>query len=174
MSPEDKMAAQPVEPGTDAQQDDSQPLEGGAEAQPDKINPSTAASKTQSIQGALFLAIHRSPYGICLLHLPAAWLPPHLDGQGVARSDSPALGQGCRSRPEPTRRARSCGLGSAISPSPPALGTRPHLQGLGVKAFLRDVVQVFRDALLDGHLLIPLIGRLIAQKALPGVRVGAD
>jgi len=32
MSPEDKMAAQPVEPGTDAQQDDSQPLEGGAEA----------------------------------------------------------------------------------------------------------------------------------------------
>ena len=62
----------------------------------------------------------------------------------------------------------------SISRSTPALGIHPHLLGLGVKALLHDIALVFGDALLDGHLLIPLIGRLVPQKTLLGIGVGAD
>jgi hypothetical protein len=65
-------------------------------------------------------------------------------------------------------------LRPGMSPSSPALGIHPHLQGLGVPALLRYLMLVFGKALLDGQLLIPLISRLIPHKALLGIGIGAD
>jgi hypothetical protein len=67
----------------------------------------------------------------------------------------------------------SHGYRCSISLSTPALGINPHLQGLGVPAVFLDGALVFRDALLDGQLLIALISRLVTQKTLLGIGVGA-
>jgi len=68
----------------------------------------------------------------------------------------------------------SSGQRLSIRPSTPALGIHPHLQGLGVIAVFLNSTLVFRNALLDGHLLITLISCLVSQKALLGLGVGTD